>query len=242
MQLNKTPGQKDVLNMNLAELRNLALKDFDRDLSPAEFRHVLEECGALWLHSGNPADSHAELTSGKCSDGFADVLWVLRYSNLCEIMAGQLVRLLRRNYDGFPDWVIGSDHAGADLSHDVARLLNAQHDFTEKGEGKSQVWKRFAIKPGEVVLQVEELITTTGTLHAVREGIRAGNRGEPVSFLPLTLALVHRSDVYEFEGDPILHAAHYDIKTWVPEECPLCKLGSKRIRPKDNWAMLNGRG
>lgn len=230
---------EQVMQMGLAELRDLVLADFDRDIAPAEIRYILEVCDALWLHSGDSLAPHAELTSGLCSDGFADVLRMLRYSNLCEIMAGQLVRVLRQRYDGKVDWVIGSDHAGADLSHDVARLLNAQHDFTEKGESKKQIWKRFQIKPDEVVLQVEELITTTGTLQAVREGLRAGNR-TPVSFVPFTLALVHRSDSFDFEGDQILYLTHYDIKKWPPPACPLCKGGSRRLRPKDHWAELKG--
>jgi len=233
------PSPDKVRQMDLAELRELVLADFDRDITPDEIRHILEICDALWLHSGDSLAPHAELTSGMCSDGFADVLRMLRYSNLCEIMAGQLVRVLRQHYDGKVDWVIGSDHAGAVLSHDVARLLKAQHDFTEKSEGKKQVWRRFQIKPDEVVLQVEELITTTGTLQAVREGLRAGNL-TPVNFVPFTLALVHRSDSFDFEGDQILHLAHYDINKWSPADCPLCKSGSGRLRPKDHWAELKG--
>lgn len=240
-ELDDAPSPEDVVRMDLAALRNLNLEDFGRDITPAELRHIFETCDALWLYSGNPHAPHAELTSGKCSNGFVDVLRVLKYSNLCEIMAGQLVRRLRAYYDGKVDWVIGSDHAGATLSYAVAAQLSAQHDFTEKGEGKSQVWKRFVIEPNEVVLQVEELITTTGTLQLVREGIRAGNPN-PVTFAPLSLVLVHRSDVYEFEGAPIVSAAHYDIQTWEPWSCPLCRRGSERLRPKQNWAKLTSRG
>jgi orotate phosphoribosyltransferase len=155
-------------------------------------------------------------------------------------LASQLVRKLRKQYDGPVDWVIGSDHAGATLSFAVAAQLMAQHDFTEKGEGKTQVWKRLSIQSGEIVLQVEELITTTGTLQAVREGIRAGNP-HPVSFAPLSLVLVHRSNIYEFEGTPIVYVEHYDINSWAPEECPLCAGGSERLRPKQNWAKLTGK-
>lgn len=208
-----------------------------RDLTIAEYRHILEACDALWLHDGKPSSPHAELTSGKCSSGFVDVLRMLRYTNLCDIMAGQLVRQLLKRYDGPIDWVIGSDHAGATLSYAVAARLNAQHDFTEKGPDKTQVWKRFEIAPDEVVLQVEELVTTTSTLQAVRAGIRAGNP-HPVQFAPYVLTLVHRTYLTTFEDEPILFAAHYDIKTWTPEECPLCKEGSPRLRPKQNWAEL----
>lgn len=233
--------------IDLRTLRTIAeLKNINKDtlaehtISDMEIRHVFELCDALWLHSGNPADPHAELTSGKCSDGFIDSLRALRYSYLCQFLADQLIKKLNAKYSQLPlpDWVIGSDHAGAAFSHSVALILQAQHDFTEKGEGKTQFWKRFDIKPEETVLQVEELITTTSTLQAVREGIRAGN-SSPVTFAPVSLTLIHRSSIYEFENAPILYLAHYDITVWNPSDCPLCAQGSKRVRPKQNWKELS---
>lgn len=228
---------KNILKMGFKELRTLTCDDFPGSMNPVEFRHIFEVCDALWLHSGNPKAPHAQLTSDKCSNGFVDVFRVLRYTNLCEIMGAQLVKECRSEYGGKIDWSIGSDHASATLSYVVAKILGVQHDFTEKGSDKTQHWKRFEIQPGEVVLQVEELVTTTGTLEAVRKGIREGN-SHKVEFAPLVLALVHRSDEYRFEGNPIVNFVHYDIKTWLPKDCPLCKAGSERVKPKQNWARL----
>lgn len=217
----------------------------DPDVTEAEFDHVFQLADALWLHDGDPAKPHAELTSGRCSNGFVDVLRVLKYANLCDLFGHELYkRLIRQNSlslrERQPDWVVGSDHAGATISYEVARRLGAKHDFTEKGGDKRQLWKRHVVGPDECVLQVEELITTTGTLQAVREGIREGNPN-PVTFTPVVMTLVHRSDVYEFEGSPTLYFRHYDIASWEPEECPLCAAGSKRLRPKQNWAELTGK-
>mgnify|MGYP001598320431 CR=1 FL=1 len=228
-----------ILTMGLPELRQLSLPyNVDRDLTFEEITHILRCCDALWLHSGDPKHPHAELTSGKCSNGFVDVLRMLKHTNLCLLFADQLLRRFRAK---FPKTnvglVIGSDHAGATLSFAVAALLRARHDFTSKGPDRKQIWQRFAIQPDEPILQVEELITTTSTLQAVREGIRSGNQN-PVSFVPAILTLVHRSDIYKFDGDPILHLAHYNIATWSPAKCPLCAVGSKRFKLKTNWAEL----
>lgn len=233
---------------SLADIRRLDPIDFrDHVITEAELRHVFELCDAFWLHSGDMQAPHVGLSFGKCSDGFVDVLRVLRFTNLCQIFGQQLVRKLEDDYDyygkhdGGIDWVVGSDHAGATISYSVASWLGAQHDFNAKGPGKTQIWQRLEIQPGEVVLQVEELITTTGTLQAVREGIRAGNP-TPVTFAPVVMTLVHRSNQYEFEGGPILYLAHFDIQTWEPAECPLCAAGSERIsEPKKNWARLTGK-
>jgi orotate phosphoribosyltransferase len=238
-----------ILTLSFEDIKKISVYDFPGnadDLNPAELRHIFEKCDALWLHSGDPKAPHAELTSGKCSNGFVDVLRVLRYTNLCQIFSKMLVRKLEGEYDyyskheGGIDWVVGSDHAGATISYAVGSWFGAQHDFTEKGPDKTQVWKRFAIQPDEIVLQVEELVTITGTLKAVRDAINIANP-TPVNFAPVVMTLVHRSDQYEFEGGPILYLAHFDIQTWQPKDCPLCLAGSERIRPKQNWEKLTGK-
>src|SRR5437762_6062312 len=83
-------------------------------------REMLETAEALWLHSGDPSDPHAVLTSGKHSDGFADVLRLLRFANISFAYAGELSTMIRGAYNGPIDWVIGSDHAGAVFSQNVA--------------------------------------------------------------------------------------------------------------------------
>lgn len=216
-------------------------------LTDAEFDHIFKLCDALWLHSGDPKEPHAELTSGKCSNGFVDVLRVLRHTRICQRLARELFFMIFDHWapetgrGNRPcDWVVGSDHAGATISYEVARQLGVLHDFTEKGPDKTQIWKRFTIDPDQVTLQIEELVTTTGTLQAVRDGLRQGNAG-PIKFFPAVLTLVHRSNTYKFDGAPIRYLRHYDIQTWSPEECPLCAQGSKRLRPKQNWAELTGK-
>lgn len=216
-------------------------------ITEAGVSNILSLCEALWIHSGDPAAPHAELTGGDCSNGFVDTLRALRHTNVCDILSYHMMQKIdayREEFDleGNMNWVIGSDHAGAVFSQNVARWTNSMHDFTEKGgvDGKEQIWKRFVIEPGNHVLQVEELITTTQTLRAVREGVRKGNP-HPVTFTSYVATLVHRSDSYEFEGVPIIYLAHYDIKKWRREECPLCAQGSKRIKPKQNWAELTGK-
>lgn len=237
------------------EFMDITRKDFGSvfDFDVAAFDHVFKKGKAMWLHSGNDEHPHAILTTGKHSNGFVDTLRILKYTNLCEIFAEQMVDIYKNyarenNLPERPDWVIGSDHAGAAFSHAVATKLGSQHDFTEKqivvdaqGNkiGDAQEWKRFTILPDETVLQVEELITTTTTLQKVRTGILKGNSC-PVKFLPLSLTLIHRSSAYTFGDAPILYLRHYDIEVWDNAgSCPLCNKGSEAIEsPKKNWEML----
>jgi orotate phosphoribosyltransferase len=231
-----------VLQLNRAdELLGVSRHDFASfgEVTSEEFDHMLHLCDALWLHSGDPSAPHVELTSGKCSDGFVNTLRLLKYPNISMILADVMAKIYRAHdpLNRKPDWVIGSDHAGATFSQNVALQLRAKHEFTEKGPDKTQLWKRETIGADELVVQQEELVTTLKTLDEVRKGIISGN-AHPVTFGYASMTLVHRSSSYEFEGKPILYFRHYDIQTWEPEECPLCAAGSPRLRPKQHWAEL----
>jgi orotate phosphoribosyltransferase len=234
--------------------------DLDRNpggLTPADVLQIFKVCEAGWMHSGNPAHPHAELTSGLCSNGFFDVLRVLRYTRLCEALASILAgKITAAMYELQPDldddWpplrtlCVGSDHAGAAFSHAVARYFSCMHEFPEKRvtmlEGKKvthQDWVRSPVEPDQQVLQVEELMTTAGTFGAVRAGLRANTPG--VRFMPVAGVLIHRSNVWEVEDTRIVAVAHFDVQTWDPKDCPLCAQGSERVRPKQNWAKLTGK-
>lgn len=227
--------------MNEKKLREIAWIDYtNRRMTEPELREILEAAEAFWIHGGDSNLPHVVLHSGMHSNGFIDTLRALRFSNICYAAAQALAKSIRDAYQGPIDWVIGSDHAGAVFSQNVAIWLNAQHDFTEKGPEKTQLWKRFKIKTNEVVVQVEELMTTAQTFNEVRTGIRTGNE-TPVTFAPVAGVLVHRSAVAKIEETTVIPFAHYDIKNWGPEECPLCQSGSRVLKPKQNWAELTGK-
>lgn len=222
------------------KLKNNKWQEWIQPVSEEQFKEFLETAEAFWMHSGNPQNPHVELTAGEHSDGFVDVLRALRFSNFCFAMAREMACKIRECYPGRIDWVIGSDHAGATFSQNVAIWLEAKHDFTEKGSGKEQVWKRFKIANHEVVVQIEELMTTALTFKEVRDGIRKGNDG-PVTFAPVAGVLVHRSDVWDIEHTKIVPFTHYDINVYDPNSCPLCRADSRAIRPKNNWALLTAK-
>jgi orotate phosphoribosyltransferase len=241
--------------MRLKELLRLNPADFrEKGISEPDVISWFELCDAYWGYEGEPSskNSHAELTSGKCSDAFFDCLRVLRHPNLCEILARQLASRLAPyslTGDGFakPDWVIGSAYAAITFSFEVAKIFGAVHGFVEKDpkdpEGKKMVWKRMQIPEGAKVLQVEELITTIGTTKEVRRAVQEGN-GIPVNFLPIVGALVHRpAELPITYGDDMKVVAVIEraVHSWNPAECPLCKAGSPRFRPKTHWAELTGK-
>lgn len=234
--------------MNLNDLLNLNPEDFkDTDIPVKEILNWFALCDAYWLHSGKPSDPHAELTSGMCSNGFFDCLRVLKYVNLSDILANQMARKIRAVIgDQSVDWVIGSPMAGITFSHDVARALGAPIAmFTEKDpeqKGK-MLWKRLAIPEGDTVLQIEELTTTSKTLNAVQEAVDSGNPN-PVNWLPYVGIFVHRPPrlpVDSYGDRKVIPLIETEIWAVDPSECPLCKDGSIRYRPKTHWKELTGK-
>lgn len=244
---------EEILGLDVSGLRSVNERDFEgRAITSLEVDHLFRLCQALWLHNGDPLRPHVELTSGQHSNGFVNISKALVYTSLNRLLARALLDVYRRYryaerggqvWACDPDWVVGSDHAAATFSYELAVACGSCHDFTEKaddGSIKGQVWKRHVIQPGEVVLQVEELVTTLATVRAVREGILGGNP-HPVTFVPVILTLVHRpsNGEMEFQGSPILSLRHYNIQTWVAGDCPLCRAGSEAIRPKQRWTELS---
>ena len=235
--------------MEKIDLRRFSPRDYDnRALAQEEMLRLFDLCDAVWVHDGDPKKPHAELTSGMCSDGFFDCWRVLCYPNLSEIFARQLTRRLRENGVEEVDWVVGSSYAAITFSYEVARAFGAIHGFVEKDpadptKGKKMVWQRVKIPAGAKVLQVEELITTSGTMMEVRRAIKEGNE-EEINFLPIIGTLVHRPPKLPVDYGDRKVVALIERAIWAvnPDKCPLCEAGSLRYRPKTNWAKLTGKG
>lgn len=217
------------------------------DLPEGEILKFFRLCDAFWLHDGDPSKPHAELTSGKCSNGFIDCLRVLQYRNLSQILAEQLARKVRQFTRRTIHVTIGSPMAGIYFADDLGEALNAPiRLFAEKdpkNPGK-MTWNRIKLRHEYGVLQVEELTTTSKTLNEVFYAVNEGNGGEWVNWLPYVAILVHRPPklpVTHYGDRQVIALIEKEIWAVEPENCPLCKAGSKRLRPKQNWAELTGK-
>jgi orotate phosphoribosyltransferase len=219
----------------------------DKILTPEEILKWFDVYDAVWVYdSTDPKAPHAELHSGKCSNGFFDCMRVLRNPKLCEIFAFQLARELKEAGIKKVDWVIGSPYAAITFSHEVAKAFGAIHAFPEKDpsdiDGKKMVWRRMQIPKDAIVLQAEELVTTSDTFREVRRAVTMGNV-EPINWLYAVGALIHRPPKLPVNYDGIGIVSLVEVEIWAVEQkdCPLCAIGSPRYRPKTNWDKLTGR-
>jgi len=234
---------------DLRKLLSLKSSQFRTILEPETVLEWFDICDAGWMHDGDIKDPHAELSGGDCSNGYFDCPRVLRYPNLNEILARQLVMRLADHGIGADkvDWVVGSPYSAITFSYEVAKLLEAVHGFAEKDpkdpDGKRMVWRRMSIPVGANVLQVEELVTTSGTFQKVRKAIEKGNP-ESVNFIPEVGVLIHRPASLSVTYGDRKMVAVVEKEVWKisKEDCYLCKSGSPRYKPKSHWKELTGKG
>lgn len=214
-------------------------------LSEEAILDIYRGYNAVWFfdYEGDPQAPHGELTSGLCTDGYINSAPVLADPRMNQLLASELIRRLGLARIQEVTWVVGSAYAAITFSYEVARQIGVRHGFVEKDPINSRniLWQRLIIPSGSVVLNCEELITTLGTVREVWRAVKEGN-GEPVLFLRTIATAVWRpASLREPAGEWIVALVRRAIKSWQPEECPLCKRGSPRYRPKSHWRELTAR-
>lgn len=203
----------------------------------------------LWLYSGEPKANvpHVILTSGKHSNGYVNVGGMLKeFPEIRKTLANDIVRTLRQMWNGKVDRVVGAATSSTDLAKDVAEIGKIKHIKMIKIEdefGKMQIWDgmNLPLQNGEVILQVEDLITTAGSALQVRQGIRDANPGVEIIFAPLLPVVVDRSDlkVLKVEESVIMPLLWLSIQNYDPKTCPYCAVGSPIVSDvKKNWDEL----
>ncbi len=229
-----------------------------KTLNEDHWIRLYKECGALWIHDGNPKRPHALLTSGKHSSGFFNSGLVTEVPSLLNAACDRLVVMFEETMGGVNDVIMKGDYirliervvgpamGAITIAHCIATSINKLYDgscrcaFTEKddkGGDKRMILKRTALRHGETVLAVEDVLTTGGSVELTVNAVSEAG-GET---LPYILVLVNRSGLKEVGGKQIVALIDKPMPMWTPEECPLCKEGSQAIRPKgvENWAALN---
>lgn len=208
------------------------------------WRAEYEKAGALWIHDGNINRPHAELTSGKHSNGFFNSEFIMENpanldKGIWELLsglrgqAGDDVLKLNR--------VVGPAMGAITMAHAMARniaesfAITCLRSYAEKQEDDTMAFRRTRVLPGDSVLLVEDVLTTGGSVEKVLTAVQSCG-GVPI---PYVAVLVNRSGLKEVAGLKVISLVEETMTNWLASECPLCKQGSKAIRPKgENWALL----
>ena len=224
--------------MNIREARDImSLGEARR-----EVKNIFEICNALWIYQGLPDEPHALLTKGGHSDAYFNVNAVTQFPNFRRRLGLDItLKLVDAGITKKDvDVVVSSTYAATSIGQKVADYLDAMFVFTEK-DGKNQKWSgRFEIPSGARVLQVEELITTLGTTVQVESVVLGAN--PDIEFVEINrktavATIIHRPSQLpiEYNSYEIIALMEVEVHNWDSEECPLCKKGSKALKPKPNW-------
>jgi len=218
-----------------------------------KWRDELKRVGALWIHGGNPKKPHALLTSGRHSNGFINTSKLLEHPLLLNEACFDLVTAVLADRLGVcspPTAVVGSAMGAVAIAHVVASHIHGlfgygtndgsrtvKSMFTEpqsKRGSKSMKLKRFELTKQDRVLVVEDVLTTGETTQLTIDAVK--ETGATVaSFVGV---FVNRSGKNTLGGRAVLSLVSERLPTWKEKSCPLCKEGSKAVRPKTNWDDL----
>jgi orotate phosphoribosyltransferase len=177
-----------------------------------EVMHALEASGAFLR-------GHFQLASGRHSARYVEKFNLLQWPQYTELVCRKMAGA-GRAYD--PQVVAGPTTGGVILAYEVARHLGVRGIFCETDPAGGRSFQRgFVLEPGERVLVVDDIVTTGGSLVDAIEAVRNAG-GEPVA----VAAIADRSGgKVQFDELPFFATVAFDIETWAPDECPLCRDG-----------------
>ena len=184
-----------------------------------------EEVMRKFEQAGAIQKGHFKLTSGVHSDTYIQCAQVMQHPEFMHNLCSELGKKFRGDDI---DVIVGPAIGGIIMAHVMARVLGpwVRAIFTERENGKMTLRRSFEIIQGEKVLVVED-VTTTGS--SVREVIDIVNsrQGKVVG----VGVLIDRSGGKVDFGIKTEKLLTVDIKTYLPEECPLCKKGIPAVKP-----------
>ncbi|MGE5234184.1 MAG: orotate phosphoribosyltransferase, partial [Acidobacteriota bacterium] len=113
-------------------------------------RALLEESGAL-------REGHFRLSSGLHSPAYVQCALLLQEPARARRLGGELARRLAEHR---PESVLSPALGGVVIGHEVAAALGVPFRFTERQEGAMALRRGFALRGGERVAVVEDVVTT----------------------------------------------------------------------------------
>src|SRR5512143_829672 len=187
------------------------------------FIMTLEQVLDIYRKTGALLTGHFLVSSGLHSEQYLQSALVRQEPDV----AARLCAALAEHFQGEGiEAVIAPALGGVFVSHETARALGVRALFAERVNGELTLRRGFAIRPGERLLVVEDVITTG---KSTKETIEVVRRAGGVAVA--AASLVDRSGGKAELGVPYKSLVTLTVPTYAPELCPLCKAGSAPVKP-----------
>ena len=180
----------------------------------------------IFIDSKALLNGHFLLSSGLHSDTYFQSALVLQYPLMAEKLGQELKTKILSVVKEKIETVISPAIGGLIIGHETSRALGVRAIFSEKVDGKPVLKRGFSVSKGEKCIIVEDVITTGLSTSEVIKVVKS--LGADVVAVA---SLVDRSAGKAKFDVPKASLLEIDVKTYKPEECPLCKEGKPFVKP-----------
>lgn len=178
---------------------------------------------ALFRRSGALLDGHFKLSSGLHSPGYLQCALVLQHPDDATAIGAALGAQARAHG---ATCVLSPALGGIVIGHEVARALGVRALFAERQDGTLTLRRGFELGPADLVLVVEDVVTTAGSTRETMEvARRAGAQVVAAS------AIVDRSGGGHGLDVPFVALLPMNLPLYQEAECPMCQQGQPLVKP-----------
>lgn len=175
---------------------------------------ILKECGALM-------EGHFLLSSGKHSNKYCQCAKLMQYTDKTE----RVISIVKEKVKDLGiDVVVGPAMGGITAAYELGRQLGVRAIFTERENNVMTLRRGFEIEAGERILIMEDVVTT-GKSSMETAAVLEGYGGK---VLGIGCVVDRKSSEINL---PIYSALELEFETYDSDNCPLCKDGSKPVKP-----------
>lgn len=193
---------------------------------------------SVYKEAGAYLEGHFLLSSGNHSQFYLQSAKVLEDPALAGKLADELFSVIKNAGISFES-VCSPALGGILAGYELARAGNKRFIFTERVDGQMSLRRGFEVKKGEKFIICEDVITTGGSAVESAKIIESLG-GEVVGYAALASrgfckmvgGLENPAPNAKLPSDkPFFALGEFGFAMFTPDECPLCKSGSKAIKP-----------
>ena len=193
---------------------------------------------SVYKEAGAYLEGHFLLSSGNHSQFYLQSAKVLEDPALAGKLANELFSVIKNAGISFES-VCSPALGGILAGYELARAGNKRFIFTERVDGQMTLRRGFEVKKGEKFIICEDVITTGGSAVESAKIIESLG-GEVVGYAALASrgfckmvgGLENPAQNAKLPSDkPFFALGEFGFAMFAPNECPLCKSGSKAIKP-----------
>lgn len=166
-------------------------------------------------------EGHFLLSSGKHSNRYCQCAKLMQYPDKTEKVVSIVAEKVKEL--GI-DVVVGPAMGGITAAYELGRQLGIRAIFTERENNLMTLRRGFEIKPGEKILIMEDVVTTG------KSSVETAKVLEELGGKVIGLGCIVDRRASEIHL-PIYSAVELEFETYEDDNCPLCKDGSKPIKP-----------